>query len=165
VLRDSLEFATDGVINLPEKRDVMEAILDRMQTAYDSATDSTNLSLVSQHIVVDFVALADKFDVTGILHKAQSLVIIKKLQTGRRSDSDYFDCLVYAFQARDIGLCRHVVCRLQLNDPAAWEWASVESLGFKAWHCLVKAYPRNSAMGVQWNWNETAEDIDFRTLW
>jgi hypothetical protein len=136
-----------------------------MQTAYDSATDTIDLSPVPHGIVVDFIALADKYNVTGLVHKVQSLAIIMKPQGGRRSDSDYFDCLVYAFQARDIGLCRHVVCRLQLNDPAAWEWASVESLGFKAWHCLVKAYPRNSAMGVQWNWNETAEDIDFRTLW
>jgi hypothetical protein len=165
VLRDSMEFATDGVINLPEKRDVMEAILDRMQTAYNGPTDTTDLDTVPQGIVVDFVALADKYDVTGIVHKVQSLAIVKKRQDSSQSRSDYFNCLVYAFQARDIWLCRHVVYHLQLNDPATWEWASVELLGCKAWHRLVKEYPRQTgSLGLQAKWNRTAETIDFKTL-
>jgi hypothetical protein len=142
-----MDFATDGVINLPEKRHIMEAILDRMQTAYDSSTDTTNLNLVSQDIVVDCVALADKYDVTGIVHSVQSLAIMKKLHDSRPSRSDYFDCLVYAFQAKDIWLCQHVVRKLMLNDPADWEWDSIELLGLKAWSRLVKAYPRHLNWG------------------
>ncbi|KAG7528153.1 hypothetical protein FFLO_06372 [Filobasidium floriforme] len=164
VLRDSMEFATDGVINLPEKRDVMEAILDRMQTAYDSATDTKDFSPVSLGIVVDFIALADKYDVTGIVHKVQSLAVMMKLHYISPSHSDYFDCLVYALRARDAWLCQYVVHHLMLNDPADWQWDSVELLGLKAWHCLVKAYPRHSSMGVQGKWNSTAENVDFKTL-
>ncbi|KAH8089097.1 hypothetical protein HD553DRAFT_365001 [Filobasidium floriforme] len=163
VLRDSMEFATDGVINLPEKRHVMEAILDFMQTAYDSPTDTTKLNPVSHGIVVDFVALADKYDVTGTVHNALSLAIIRALHDSNQSDSNY-DCLVYAFRARDAWLCQYVIRHLRLNDPADWEWRSVEVLGFKAWHCLVKAYPRVSGMGVKVKWECTAEQIDFKTF-
>lgn len=74
-----MEFATDEVINLPEKRDVMEAILNRMQTAYNSPINTTDLTLVSQDIIVEFIALADKYDVTGIVHQAQSLAIMSAL--------------------------------------------------------------------------------------
>lgn len=160
-----MEFATDGVVNLPEKRDVMEAILDRMQTAYDSSTETTNLSLVSKDIVVEFIALADKYDVTMFVHKAQSLTIVKKQQDSSPSRSDYFDCLVYACQTRDIWLCRHVVRHLMLKDPADWEWDSIELLGLKAWSRLVTGYPRHAgSLGVQAKWNRTAETIDFKTL-
>lgn len=161
-----MEFATDGFINLPEKRDVMEAILDRMQTAYDSPTDTTDLDTVSQGVVVDFIALADKYDVTGIVHKVQSLAIMKKLHGSSPSRSDYFDCLVYACQARDIWLCRHVVRHLMLKDPADWEWDLIELLGLiKAWSRLVTGYPRHVVnIGVQGKWDRTAEKIDFKTL-
>jgi hypothetical protein len=145
-----MEFATDGVINLPEKRDVMEAILDRMQTAYNGPTDTTDLDTVPQGIVVDFVALADKYDVTGIVHKVQSLAIMKQLHDSSPSRFVYFDCLVYAFETRDIWLCQHVVRNLKLNDPDEWEWNPCEILGFDAWNRLVEGYPRHAAtMGVQ----------------
>jgi hypothetical protein len=160
VLNTGLALAQSDTVDLSDKRCPMLALLNLMKAAVDP---TQKLTVIGAEHVTDFIALADKYDVVTLAHPTYSLTIIKALD--HQTEENNFSALVYAIKSKDEWLCKHIIRRTKLGDPAQWSKVRTDILGYEAWFALVNAFPRtptSSADGTKWT--QIADKVQWAKL-
>lgn len=169
MLRDALESPrpreTSGgnaTIKLSDSSVVGGLLLDVL-SGYIRPRTIGHADLLRKVDIASLARMADKYNVSGLLHKAYSLLIMQAVDQSRFIDIER-SALMYAAHSGDPWLCHYVASRLDRQDPIHWEKEYIDGLGFEFWYALVQAYPRSDQKDQQRKWIETANKVSWEEL-
>lgn len=127
-------------MTLPDHRQDMVSLLDLM---WGTINPSSRLPmLVPAEQVTALVHIADKYDVSALIHNVYTSLIFR---VGLKSSASQFSSLLYAARYGDSWLFNHVLSRMTMCDPVQWTREQAEMLGFDLYFSLMNAYPRAQA--------------------
>ena len=167
VLSVGLDLPCPDGLKLSDDRTTMVHMLDIMKrsTTHQKPPESGDGCLIvpAQH-VSSIVSLADKYDVTNLVHQIQSLTIVKTLELSGVNQT--LDALDWSFKFKDTWLVKHILGQGKLGDPAQWARNITDSLGYNVWYNLVTAYPRDcpTPSAAASKWNQTTKKVLWESL-
>jgi hypothetical protein len=167
-MRDALDVAqspirTSAIIKLPDARDNATFLFDFL---WSSVRPSEKTAILSSGIqAVELVKIADKYNVSALVHNAYMLVIMQAEDRGWL-ETYQWEALIYAVNYRDPWLCHYIVSRLTKGDPVGWTKDEVNLLGFDFWFALLQAFPRSSYTtdNNETRWARAAAKISWKEL-
>lgn len=160
VFQAGLDLPAADSLFLSDNPYPMLSLLDTMKASVDP---TQKVIVVGAEHVTEFIALADKYDVVTLAHQICSLTIIRA--PDHQTEEKNFSALVYAIKSKDEWLCKHIISRTKLDDPAQWSKVRTDILGYEAWFALVNAFPRTptpSADGTKWT--QIADKVQWAKL-
>jgi hypothetical protein len=150
-------------MNIDEDPQIAIILFDILWSVIRPQEQTANFMLASQ--ASDLVKLADKYNVSGPVHTAYTLLIMQAEDRGYLKTIQSA-ALAYAANSRDPWLCHYVASRLQMGDPANWQRCTIDQLGFEFWYSLVQAYPRAtySTKDGESLWAKAAGEVRWKKL-
>jgi hypothetical protein len=142
-------------LKLPDARRDMIAVLNLM---WGSIRPSGCMpSLVPAEHAVNIVQIADKYDVSAVVHNVYTSLI---LRVGLNDPAAQFNSLVYAIKYGDPWLCTHILSASNMEDPVYWTRSQVELIGYEIYFVLLKAFPRPlAAKGAERDWKAASARV------
>lgn len=143
-------------MTLPDERCDMVTLLDLMWGTVDPTTRLPKM--VTADRVLDIIRIADKYDVSALVHNVYTVLIFRAEDCGDREIQ--FSSFLYAMYYGDPWLCYHVLSRWEMEDPVYWEDSRIDLIGHDMFFVLLRAYPRQPATrGNRAVWSEISTSI------
>lgn len=165
VFRDAMQSlqltSQDGplsnTIPLPDARQDVISLLDLM---WGTLNPSSRMPmLVPAERVSPLVNIADKYDVSALVHNVYTTLIFR---VGFKTSASQFSSLLYAARYGDSWLFKQVLGHLTMEDPVQWTKEQAALLGYELYFCVMKAYPRGKTdAGTEKEWASASTNIAF----
>ncbi|KAH8089096.1 hypothetical protein HD553DRAFT_333687 [Filobasidium floriforme] len=155
VLSDALNLLQPHktmTMNIDEDPQIAIILFEILWSVIRPQEQTANLMLASQ--ASDLVKLADKYNVSGPVHTAYTLLIMQAEDRGYLKTIQSA-ALAYAANSRDPWLCHYVASRLQMGDPANWQ------------RCVSQGYVFDQGPGIsvgQGGWGGSVEEASAEVI-
>lgn len=153
VFRDALALSgsptnpitSASVVRLPDNRWITLVMLNLMKGLLQP--EDPSVRMVRAGRLMELFQLADKFDVTAIIHNVYTVLIYKGKGAGAgRNKTCPLDWFGYAVAAKDPLLSKYIAAKYPLGDPLTWPQHFVFGIiGVELYWKILTNFPRLKA--------------------